>query len=219
MSERSLTYPVRVSTPRPRATSLPPSERRRAIVAALIPLLVEKGGDVPTREIAAAAGVAEGTIFRVFEDKHALLMAAAEEVMNPAGGLESFLAAFAGVEGLREKVVLAASRMQERGELIMAVMVAIRPALMALHAQSEDGSGPPMGPPPFVIEAQEELQRRLETLFEPHRGELAAPPEQAALALRSLVFGAGRHELGLGPALTPEQIADLVLDGVRKREN
>ena len=61
----------------PRATPLAPEDRRTAILAAVIPLLVEKGGDVSTKEIAQAAGIAEGTIFRVFADKATLLVAAA----------------------------------------------------------------------------------------------------------------------------------------------
>ena len=61
----------------PRATSMSPDERRKAIVTALVPLLVERGGEVTTREIAQAAGIAEGTIFRVFPDKKSLLLAAA----------------------------------------------------------------------------------------------------------------------------------------------
>ena len=40
---------------------LAPEDRRTAILAALIPLLVERGGDVTTKEIAQAAGIAEGT--------------------------------------------------------------------------------------------------------------------------------------------------------------
>ena len=74
----------------------------------------------------------------------------------------------------------------------------------------------PPGPPAFVLKAQADLHRRLTGLFEPHRDELAVDPEVAATALRSLIFGASRPELGMAPALDPDQIADLVLDGVRE---
>jgi AcrR family transcriptional regulator len=54
---------------RRRASMLPPEERRSMIVAATLPLLVEHGEMVTTRQIADAAGIAEGTIFRVFADR------------------------------------------------------------------------------------------------------------------------------------------------------
>src|ERR1700709_646821 len=92
----------------PRASSMSPDDRRKAIVTALVPLIVERGGEVTTREIAEAAGIAEGTIFRVFPDKKSLLLAAAEEAINPAGGQELFDQAMAGVTDLREQIVLAA---------------------------------------------------------------------------------------------------------------
>src|ERR1700710_1603529 len=105
----------------PRATSMSPDDRRKAIVTALVPLIVERGGEVSTREIAQAAGIAEGTIFRVFPDKRSLLLAAAEEAINPAHGQEQFHEALAGVLDLREKVVIAAGRVLERMQLTMAV--------------------------------------------------------------------------------------------------
>ncbi len=40
-------------------------------------------------------------------------------------------------------------------------------------------------PPPFVLQAQEDLHRRLTGLFEPHRDELAVEPSVAAVALRT----------------------------------
>ena len=85
-----------------------PDDRRKAILDALIPLLVERGGDVTTKEIARAAGIAEGTVFRVFPDKATLLFAAAQEAMNQADGEETFDEAIAGVEELRERVVIVA---------------------------------------------------------------------------------------------------------------
>lgn len=205
---------------RVRATPLPPDERRRAIIAALIPLLVEQGGDVTTREVAKAAGVAEGTIFRVFPDKQALLMAAAEEAINPADGQADFDAAMAAAPDLRAKVVVAAARVLERMQLTMAVMVAVRSHLMAaFHEQHRSDAEPKFGPPEFVRAAHEDLHRRLTGLFEPHRDELAVEPEVAATALRSLLFGASRPDLGMPAVLDAEQIADLVLNGVGRRND
>jgi AcrR family transcriptional regulator len=203
----------------PRAASMSPDDRRKAIVTTLVPLLVERGGEVTTREIAQAAGIAEGTIFRVFPDKKSLLMAAAEEAINPSSAQEEFDEAMATATDLRGQVVLAAQRVLDRMHLTMSVMVAVRPHLMqAFHEEQEKGHKPHFGPPEFVVKAQEDLHRRLTGLFEPHRDELGVEPEVAAVALRSLTFGASRPELGMKPVLTPDQIADIVLGGVLRRD-
>ena len=206
----------------PRATAMQPDDRRKAIVTVLVPLILERGGEVSTREIAQAAGIAEGTIFRVFPDKKSLMLAAAEEAINPADGQADFDEAMAGVVGLRPQIVIAAGRVLDRMKLTMSVMMAVRPHLMAVHEaheRAQTGKAPTFGPPEFVMKAQEDLHRRLVGLFEPHADELAVEPEIAAIALRSLIFGASRPELGMKTALTPEQIADLLLDGVRQRED
>src|SRR5262245_10724924 len=118
----------------PRAASMSPDDRRKAIVTALVPLIVERGGDVSTREIAKAAGIAEGTIFRVFPDKKSLLLAASQEAINPADGQDLFDEAMSQTTDLREQVVLAAQRVLDRMHLTMSVMVAVRPHLMqAFH--------------------------------------------------------------------------------------
>jgi len=192
-----------------------PDDRRKAIVTVLVPLILERGGEVSTREIAQAAGIAEGTIFRVFPDKKSLMLAAAEEAINPADGQADFDEAMAGVVGLRPQIVIAAGRVLDRMRLTMSVMMAVHEA----HERAQSGKAPAFGPPEFVMKAQEDLHRRLVGLFEPHADELAVEPEIAATALRSLIFGASRPELGMKAALTPEQIADLLLDGVRQRED
>src|SRR3954465_9528186 len=113
-----------------------PDDRRKAIVSALVPLIVERGGEVTTREIAQAAGIAEGTIFRVFPDKKSLLLAAAQEAINPADGQDAFEEAMSEANDLHEKVVIAAGRVLDRMHLTMSVMVAVRPHLMqAFHEE------------------------------------------------------------------------------------
>src|SRR6476620_8608093 len=65
-----------------RAAALPPEQRRAAIVDSTIPLLIEHGSAVTTRQIAEAAGIAEGTIFRVFPNKDALIDAILEDAFE-----------------------------------------------------------------------------------------------------------------------------------------
>ena len=190
-----------------------PDERRQAIVDAVVPLLLEHGDDVTTRQIAEAAGIAEGTIFRVFPDKPALLMAAAEETMNPPDGGAQLEAALAGHDDLRERVTITTERMIERSERVMAVMMALRRIWMSQPPKRRDRSGPPA----FMQEANRTLQAMLVRVFEPHRDELSVDPSTAATLLRTLVLGS-RHP-GVDPEtrLTPEQIVDALLDGIRHR--
>src|SRR3979409_410727 len=72
------------TTTRRRAAALPPDERRSMIIEATVPLLIEHGEMVTTRQIADAAGIAEGTIFRAFADKDELLGAVIDAALDPA---------------------------------------------------------------------------------------------------------------------------------------
>jgi len=192
-----------------------PDERRRAIVDAVVPLLLEHGDDVSTRQIAEAAGIAEGTIFRVFPDKPALLRAAAEEVMSPADARAQLAAALDGVTALRERVLITTRQLEERADRVMRVMMALRRQWLSEAGEQAGRHDHPQGPPAFVLEANEALHRMLTDVFEPHRAELSVEPERAALLLRTLVLGARHPGSRAGDRLTPDDIADALLDGIR----
>jgi AcrR family transcriptional regulator len=189
-----------------------PDERRRAIVDAVVPLLLANGDAVTTREIAEAAGIAEGTIFRVFPDKAALLLATAEETMNPATGRADLAAALEGVTTLREKVLITTERLNARSERVMAVMIALRGVWMS----QPEKSGHRHGPPQFILDANKAVLEMLTEVFEQHRNELTVEPGTAALLLRTLVLGSRHPGVSQDELLTPDQIADALLDGVRR---
>ena len=197
-----------------RAARMAPDDRRQAIVDVVVPLLLRHGDGVTTKQIAEAAGIAEGTIFRVFPDKAALLMAAAEDTMNPANGQAELTAALDGITDLHERVLVATRRMQARSEKVLAVMMALRGIWMS---QAADGPRHPPGPPKFVLDSHRALLDRLTEVFEPHRAELTVEPRKAALLMRTLVLGA-RHP-GADPEemLSPEEITDALLEGIRDR--
>ncbi|TDC93380.1 TetR/AcrR family transcriptional regulator, partial [Nonomuraea deserti] len=60
-----------------------PEQRREMIVKAALPLVVEYGTSVTTAQVARAAGIGEGTVFRAFGDKDALLAACMAEAQRP----------------------------------------------------------------------------------------------------------------------------------------
>src|SRR5690349_23434219 len=71
------------SADRRRAPGMTPEQRRDAIVQAALPLVAEHGAAVTTAQIARAAGIGEATIFRVFDDKQAVLEAVVAAALDP----------------------------------------------------------------------------------------------------------------------------------------
>lgn len=83
MSSADLTAPARAAAPdvvepRTRAEPMAPEQRRAMIAEQAVPLFLEHGAALTTRQLAEHLGIAEGTIFRAFGDKESLMRAAVE---------------------------------------------------------------------------------------------------------------------------------------------
>lgn len=209
-----------------RARPLPPDERRRAIIAATLPLLREHGTALPTRQIAKACGVAEGTLFKAFESKEDLIASALHSALS-IEALAERLASIPEAHTLPEVV---------RGVLSgLDLYLADARALLALthlahrpDAKRPDAKGPPrrapgLGQPspdgrgehpdPRIVH-QLVCDKVSETLS-PYANRLTVAPEVAAATLIALAFGA-HHPFAGSPLLDIDTIAAIALRGLAR---
>lgn len=184
-----------------RARPLPPGARRAALITATLPLIRKHGFDVSTRQIAAAAGVAEGTIFRVFPDKDSLIQAAIDAAFDPAPVL-------AALEQLDRSAPLA-ERLTAIARIVQPRFTTIIDLMMALSVSRPFAEKPRPKPPSRAISAA------ITRLIEPDSAELRVPPAEAARLLRLLLFSGSHPGIAEGRLLTPEEIVSVILDGVR----
>ncbi|MDH6222024.1 TetR/AcrR family transcriptional regulator [Streptomyces pseudovenezuelae] len=192
-----------------------PDSRREMIVRSALPLVIEHGSAVTTRQIARAAGIGEGTIFRVFADKEELLDACVTEALSPAPALDE-LALVSMEQPLATRLTEAASALHAHLDRVGAVVG-------ALHATGGRGrSGRPGSSeaPPDRAAGSLPVREALAELFEPERESLRLPPEQAALIFLGLLFvGNGRQPVE-GESADPStqsgvhDLVDVFLHGV-----
>ena len=187
-----------------RATPLPPDERRAALIAATEPLLEEFGREVSTRQIAEAASVAEGTIFRVFTTKEALIDAVLEEVFDVQRTCDELRRIDLGLD-LQTRLAAATQVLQTRLRKVFALFHSMR-------------LGPPRPDQHDIRTRQkidnERLIAEIVRLLQPDHDRLRIPPDEAANALRAMTFALTHPIINNGRQPRPEQIVDLVLHGI-----
>jgi len=187
--------------PRARASALPRDERRAAIVEATLPLLLAHGAGVTTRQIAEAAGVAEGTIFRAFRDKDELIDAVADRVFDPTPTRDA-LEAVDLDQPLEPRLEAAVEILQRRVAVVWQFMTAAGLTKPPDRVHASRGRDAP------------EMQA-LARLIEPDRARLRRRPDEVAQVLRSLTFACSHPALIADEPLPPDEIVTLLLDGIR----
>jgi AcrR family transcriptional regulator len=187
-----------------RARRMPPAERREALINATLPLVLWHGPGVTTRQIAEAADVAEGTIFRVFDGKEAVIRAVTERAFDPAPALAE-IAAIDHALALRARLVAVVAILQGRLGTVFAL----------IHALGMQRPPKDHRPPRFM---NDEFRAAIVELIGDDRTQLRVPPLEVAATLRMLVFSATHPFINDGNPLTPEQIVGILLDGLALRD-
>jgi AcrR family transcriptional regulator len=189
-----------------RAAALPAEERRDALIAATLPLVLEHGPDVSTRLIAQAAGVAEGTIFRVFPSKHDLIEAVIASAFDPSSVVNG-LGRVDRSAPLADRLVAAVALMQQHGRRIGRLM----------HAFGVHRSLPDRERVERMRAAATRIVHALAALIEPDRDQLRCSAQEAGRRLELITLALSSPRLDDAGALPPEEIVSMLLDGLRTR--
>jgi AcrR family transcriptional regulator len=188
---------------RERARPMSPEERRDRLVDTTLNLLREHGRAVTTRQIAAAAGVAEGTIFRVVESKDELVEAAISRAFEP-GALVDRIEEIDVDAPLRERLVVLASILQQRFRATFELMKKVGMVRPSDHVHDS----------PEAVAGRDRLSAMLEAVVGADSDQLAVPTAQFVHTLRLLTFAGSHPHISEGQLLTPEEIVDTVMHGL-----
>ncbi|WP_328446954.1 MULTISPECIES: TetR/AcrR family transcriptional regulator [unclassified Amycolatopsis] len=183
--------------------------RRSMIVHAVLPLLIEHGATVTTSQIARAAGIGEGTIFRAFKDKDELFDACTAEALRPDHVLDA-IAEIPVDQPLEDRLVEAAEALGAHLERMGALMGALHASGRVKHRDPEQRlRGSWKG---GRRESMAAMRGAMTELFEPEKDRLRLSPEHLAALFLTMLFS-GRRMAPDDDAPTTRQVVDVFLHG------
>lgn len=205
-----------------RAAPLPPDERRASILQAVRPVLLERGVATTTRELAEAAGVAEGTLFRVFANKVSLIGEAVFAAIDPGNAVPQIDAIDPALP-LRDRLVAVMRIGAERiGETIRWFAILHELGRVDPRPAEEKQSSAQEGWAHWLrrqSEGEAEVLAAIVRLVEPDAAALRVPPRKAVQLFNVVLVGASMRLVdarrrGIEPEpIDPDELVDLFLGG------
>lgn len=183
-----------------RARPLSVDERRAMILEAVMPLLAEHGREISSKQIAEAAGIAEGTVFRAFGDKESLIEAAIVKFLDPER-LRRGLSEIDSALPLEQKVLAIVVLMRQRFGEVFRIMAMV------------GGGAPPKK------RHRHESSGIIARLLEPEAAALNWPTERVAHIIRLITFASSLPALNEHAEFSSDELVSIVLYGIAGHPN
>lgn len=173
-------------------------ERRAMIVSSAMPLYIEHGASVTSRQLAEHLGIAEGTIFRAFGDKEALVRGVVDAFFdqtyqNLAPELDA-----PGV-GLEEKLHVLIRHARERAKGVFTMLSLLDPSEAREYMKHR---------------RQGQIEDAAAAAFLTHASEMNIAPDRIGSFIRLLVVAASAPRMDGGEVLNDDELVHFALYGL-----
>jgi AcrR family transcriptional regulator len=182
---------------------MPADDRRASIIRAALPLLRKTGAAVTTKEVAVAAGIAEGTLFRVFPTTDALIEACVANAFDTATAVAGLCAIDRDLP-LEHRLTNGVEVMREHVEGIIGLISVLHATGVQLPRPSVKGKRRPGTSP--------EVDAAFVDLVGPDAERLRFPVQRVITFLSMLTL-ASAHPMLPDHGATAADVVDLLLHG------